>query len=75
MFVMAEFELGVGVSPFLPGEWRQLDPDRLFAGLDHGSRISWNLIEDIDAWAHFADPVEIVRKRFSIVATIMHEPI
>ena len=31
MFVMAEFELGIGVCPFIPGEWRQLDPDRLFA--------------------------------------------
>ena len=31
MFVMAKFELGIGVYPFIPGEWRQLDPDRLFA--------------------------------------------
>ncbi|MDB4639222.1 ubiquinone biosynthesis protein COQ4, partial [bacterium] len=72
MFVMAEFELGVGVSPFLPGEWRQLDPDRLFAGLEHGSHVSCNLIKDFDAWAHFADPIEIVRKRFSIPARGRH---
>ena len=68
MFVMAEFELGVGVSPFIPGEWRQLDPDRLFAGLEHGSHVSSNLIKDIDPWTHFADPIEVVRERFSIPA-------
>ncbi|QNJ26213.1 hypothetical protein SynSYN20_01889 [Synechococcus sp. SYN20] len=31
-----------------------------------------NLIKDIDAWAHFADPIEIVRKRFSIPARGRH---
>ncbi|QNI76572.1 hypothetical protein SynMVIR181_01602 [Synechococcus sp. MVIR-18-1] len=31
-----------------------------------------NLIKDIDAWAHFADPIEIVRKRFYIPARGRH---
>ena len=66
MFVMAEFELGLGLSPFLPGEWRQLDPDRIFAGLEHGSHVSSDLIHDIDPWDHFADPLQQVRARFSI---------
>ena len=65
---MAEFELGIGVSPFIPGEWRQLDPDRIFAGLEHGSHVSCNLMKDIDPWSHFADPLEDVRQRFSITA-------
>jgi len=68
MFVMAEFELGVGVSPFIPGEWRQLDPDRLFAGLEHGSHVSCNLINEMDPWTHFADSINVVRERFSIPA-------
>jgi hypothetical protein len=68
LFVMAEFELGIGVSPFIPGEWRQLDPDRIFAGLEHGSHVSCNLIKDIDPWTHFAEPLEDVRQRFSIPA-------
>ena len=68
MFVMAEFELGVGVSPFIPGEWRQLDPDRLFAGLEHGSHVSCNLIKEMDPWTHFADSINVVRERFSIPA-------
>ena len=66
MFVMAEFELGIGISPFIPGEWHQLDPDRVFAGVEHGSHVSSDLIADIDPWEHFADPIEIVRQRFSI---------
>ena len=66
MFAMAEFELGIGASPFIPGEFGQLDPDRLFAGLEHGSHVSTDLIRDIDPWDHFADPLEEVRQRFAI---------
>ena len=66
MFVMAEFELGIGVSPFLPGAFGQIDPDRLFAGIAHGSQVSTDLIRDIDPWDHFADPLIVVRERFSI---------
>jgi hypothetical protein len=68
MFVMAEFELGIGVSPFIPGEWRQLDPDRVFAGLEHGSHVNTDLIRDIDPWDHFSDPLAVVRDRFAIPA-------
>ena len=68
MFVMAEFELGIGVSPFIPGEWKQLDPDRVFAGLEHGSHVNTDLIRDIDPWDHFSDPLEVVRDRFAIPA-------
>lgn len=66
MFVMAQFELGIGSSPFLPGEWHQLDPQRVFAGLAHGSQVNTDLISAIDPWDHFSDPLEEVRQRFSI---------
>ena len=68
MFAMAEFELGIGASPFIPGEFGQLDPDRVFAGLEHGSHVKTDLIRDIDPWDHFADPLEMVRERFAIPA-------
>ena len=66
MFVMAEFELGIGVSPFLPGAFGQIDPERLFAGIAHGRQVNTDLIRDIDPWEHFADPLSVVREHFSI---------
>jgi len=66
MFALAEFELGIGASPFILGEFGQLDADRVFAGLEHGSQVNTDLIHDIDPWDHFADPLEVVRERFAI---------
>ena len=66
MFVITEFELGIGASPFLPGTFGALDPERLFAGIAHGSQVNTDLIRDIDPWDHFADPLSMVREGFSI---------
>lgn len=67
MFAMAEFELGIGVSPFIPGEFGKLDPERMFAGMEHGSCVNTDLIRDIDPWDYFEEPLETVRTKFNIV--------
>lgn len=67
MFAMAEFELGIGVSPNIPGVRNQLDPERLFAGMEHGSHVNTNLLADVDPWDYFADPLEEVRQRFNVL--------
>jgi hypothetical protein len=66
MFAMAEFELGIGVSPFIPGEFGKLDPERMFAGIEHGSLVNTDLIKDIDPWDYFAEPLTAVRIKFNI---------
>lgn len=68
LFALAQFELGIGASPFLPGMKRQADPDSVFAGLEHGSHVNRDLIGDTswDPWDHFRTSIEEVRKMLSI---------
>jgi len=67
MFALAEFELGFGASPFIPGERNQLDPERIFAGMAHGAQVNTDLLAGIDPWDHFAEPLDAVRQRFNVV--------
>ena len=67
MFALAEFELGFGASPFIPGERDGLDPERIFAGMAHGAQVNTDLLAGIDPWDHFAEPLEAVRQRFNVV--------
>jgi hypothetical protein len=67
LFALAEFELGIGATPFIPGERQALDVERLFAGIEHGSQVTVDLIADINPWDHFADPLEQVRERFHVL--------
>lgn len=67
MFVMAEFELGIGTSPYIPGEKNRLDPERVFAGIEHGLQVNTDLLADINPWDYFAEPLEAVRARFNVV--------
>lgn len=68
LFGLVQFELGIGASPFLPGMRGRADPDTIFAGLEHGSHVSRDLIGDPtwDPWDHFAKPIEEVRAMLSI---------
>lgn len=68
LFALAQFELGIGASPFLPGMKSQADPDSIFAGLEHGSHVTRDLIGDVawNPWDHFREPIEVVRETLSI---------
>ena len=68
MFALAQFELGVGVSPFLPGMKSQADPATVFAGLEHGSHVNRDIIGDTtwDPWDHFREPIAEVRASLGI---------
>lgn len=67
LFAMAEFELGFGATPFIPGERGALDPERIFAGMAHGAQVNTDLIAGIDPWQHFAEPLEVVRQQFNVL--------
>lgn len=68
LFALAQFELGIGASPFLPGMTAQADPETIFAGLEHGSHVGRDLIGDPswDPWEHFREPLAAVRARLNI---------
>ncbi|WP_017299536.1 hypothetical protein [Nodosilinea nodulosa] len=67
MFVMAEFELGIGTSPYIPGEKNLLDPEYIFAGIEHGTHVNTDLLTDMNPWDYFADPLVDVRQRFNVL--------
>jgi hypothetical protein len=54
LFALAEFELGFGVSPLIPGQRDVLEIEPVFAGIEHGSRVT-------------TDPLEEVRRRFNVL--------
>ena len=70
LFAIAQFEVGIGASPFLPGMKGEADPERMLAGLEHGSQVNTDLIGDpaFDPWEEFPKPLEEVRQKFGIPA-------
>ncbi len=68
LFALAQFEIGVGASPFLPGMKGQADPARMFAGLEHGTHVNTDLIGDaaFDPWKEFSRSLEDVRATYAI---------
>ena len=68
LFALAQFEIGVGASPFLPGMKGQADPERMFEALEHGTHLNTDLIGDpaFDPWKEFSRPLEDVRATYAI---------
>lgn len=68
LFTLAQFELGIAVTPFLPGADLEIPPDLILAGLEHGTHVSRDLIGDAswDPWDHFARPIDEVRSELSV---------
>ncbi len=68
MFAIAQFEVGIGSSPFLPGMKRQVDPETMLAGLEHGTQVNRDLIGDVswDPWEHFAVPLSELRASLGV---------
>lgn len=68
LFGIAQFEIGIGASPFLPGMKGRADPERMLAALAHGTRVDIDLIGDpaFDPWEEFDQPLAEVRAKFGI---------
>ena len=68
LFAFAQFEIGIGASPFLPGMKGQADPERMFEALEHGTHVNTDLIGDpaFDPWEEFPRQLEDVRAAYEI---------
>jgi len=68
LFGLAQFELGIGSSPFIAGTKHQADPETMLAALEHGRHVNRDLIGDTawDPWDHFAQPIADVRALLDI---------
>ena len=75
LFGLAQFELGVRVSPFVPATSNQADPISMLAALEHGTQVNRDLIGDPawDPWEHFAEPIDTLRAQLNILPR-GHEP-
>jgi len=68
LFAIAQFEIGIGSSPFLPGLTGRADPARMLEALEHGTHVNTDLIGDpaFDPWEEFAKPLPAVREKFGV---------
>lgn len=66
LFALAQFQLGIGSSPVTAAETGQADPEAIFAGIEQGSSVTLDLIDDWDPWDDFDKPLETVRSLYGI---------
>lgn len=69
IFVLCQFDLGVRLAP-VPGAGAQvglLDPDRFFAALRRGSRMTADVFDDWDFWDAAPRPLDAVRAEMGVV--------
>ncbi|MEM7137360.1 MAG: TerB family tellurite resistance protein [Myxococcota bacterium] len=69
MFTIAQFELGIQASPFLPPSELEIDPDVVIAGIVHGSHVNTDIVGDPgwDPWDHFEESIADLRTALNIV--------
>jgi hypothetical protein len=67
-FAIAQFHLGLKITPVADAEIGRLDIDKLMTALARGAACKVDLSENFDHWAHFARPLEEVRNELGIPA-------
>jgi tellurite resistance protein len=66
MFGIAEFHLGLAMSPVASGSKGKLDPARMFAALERGSKCTIDPTEGWDPWPVMNEPLDALRERYGI---------
>ncbi len=66
MFGIAEFHLGLALSPVATGARGKLDPVLLFSAIERGSACNIDPTEGWDPWPVMHEPLEGVRARYGI---------
>ncbi len=66
MFGIAEFHLGVALSPVTTGSRGKLDPALMFHAIERGSKCTIDPTDGWDPWPVMDQPLEELRKRYGI---------
>lgn len=67
LFVLCQFDLGIRIAPVdAPAQIGLLDPDRLLAALTRGARMTVDIFDDWDFWAHAGRPLDELRAAYGI---------
>jgi hypothetical protein len=66
MFGIAEFHLGLAMSPVAKGSQGKLDPVLLFRAIERGAACTIDPTEGWDPWPVMHEPLESLRARYGI---------
>jgi hypothetical protein len=66
-FMLAQFQLGVQITPITGAESMQVDPNLMIEALVRGTRVRRDLTTDWDPWNDFNRPVLELRRVYNIV--------
>lgn len=67
LFGIAQFHLGLQLSPVATSATRAIDPEKLLRALKRGTAVNLDLSDKWDPWSDFDVPVEELRKRYNIL--------
>jgi len=66
-FMLAQFQLGIQVTPVAGAESMQVDPNLMIEALVRGTRVNRDLTTDWDPWSDFDRPILELRRAYNIV--------
>jgi hypothetical protein len=73
MFGIAEFHLGVALSPVAKGSKGKLDPALMFRALERGAACRIDPTEGWDPWPVMNEPLAVLRERYGISPLVPNE--
>lgn len=66
MFGIAEFHLGIAMSPVAKGSHGKLDPTLMFRAIERGSKCTIDPTDGWDPWPVMEQPLDELRRRYAI---------
>lgn len=66
LFVIAQFHLGISMTPVSTAERGKADPELMVKALARGAKIPRDMWSDFHPWDHFARPLDEVRRELNI---------
>jgi hypothetical protein len=65
--MLAQFQLGIQVTPVTEAETHQVDPDLMIKALVRGTHVNRDLTANWDPWDDFENPIVELRRAYNIL--------
>jgi len=66
-FMLAQFQLGIQITPVAGAEAHQVDPDLMIKALVRGTHVNRDLTANWDPWDDFENPIVELRRAYNIL--------
>jgi hypothetical protein len=66
LFALAQFHLGIAMTPVSTPERLKADPEGMLKALARGAKVTRDMWSDFEPWDHFARPIADVRRELGI---------